>query len=79
MAGAGSQGLTGQDSICGKYEFTKMPFGLVSAQATFQRYVNTTLAEYSDFAEAYIDDVVIFSDTWEDHVRHIHTILRKLG
>lgn len=52
----------------GKYQFKMMPFGLVGAPAVFQRMMNTLLADTLSFSGAYIDDVVIFSNSWEDHL-----------
>ena len=59
----------------GKFEFLRMPFGLKGAPSTFQRFVNNILSEVRDYARAYMDDLVIFSDTWQDHVRHLRTVL----
>ena len=62
----------------GKYQFKVMPFGLVGAPAVFQRMMNTLLADIISFSGAYIDDVVIFSDSWEDHLSHLRTVFQKL-
>ena len=47
-----------------------MPFGMKNAPATFQRMV-IMLVRDIDGCEGYIDDVVIFSDNWSDHIRQI--------
>ena len=47
-----------------------MPFGMKNAPATFQRMVNKLVRDI-DGCEGYIDDVVIFSDNWSDHIRQI--------
>ena len=47
-----------------------MPFGMKNASATFQRMVNKLVRDI-DECEGYIDDVVIYSDNWSDHVRQI--------
>ena len=62
----------------GLFQFKVMPFGLHGAPATFQRMMDGLLAGCSGFAAAYLDDVVIFSTDWGDHIRHIHSILGKL-
>lgn len=62
----------------GKYQFTVMPFGLVGAPAVFQRLMNSILADLPDFASAYMDDVVVFSSLWEDHLNHLATVFDKL-
>ena len=47
-----------------------MPFEMKNAPATFQRMVNK-LVQDIDGCEGYIDDVVIYSDNWSDHIRQI--------
>ena len=54
----------------GLYQYKVMPFGMKNAPATFQRMVNK-LVRNIDGCEGYIDDVVIFSDGWSDHIRQI--------
>ena len=66
----------------GKYEFTTMPFGLMGAPSTFQRLMDKVLEDVHQFAAAYLDDVIIHSDTWEQHVQHLTYVfqnLRKAG
>ena len=56
-----------------------MPFRLTNAPASFQELINNTLREYlDDFALAYLDDVLIFSKTREEHVQHVRKVLTKL-
>ena len=55
-----------------------MPFGLHGAPATFQRMMDRLLVGCSDYSAAYLDDVVIHSTGWQDHIRHIRDILQKL-
>ena len=54
----------------GLYQYKVMPFGMKNASATFQRMVNKLVRDI-DGCEGYIDDVVIFSDNWSDHIRQI--------
>ena len=49
-----------------------MSFGLRNAPVTFQRLMNLVVGGLEGCA-VYLDDVVIFSDTWDDHVQRIHT------
>lgn len=70
--------LTAFRTPFGLYHFTVMPFGLQGAPATFQRLMDKLLQGTSDFAAAYLDDVVIFSDSWEDHVKHLRAILGRI-
>ncbi|TKS65328.1 Retrovirus-related Pol polyprotein from transposon 17.6 [Collichthys lucidus] len=62
----------------GMYQFKVMPFGLQGAPATFQRLMDHVLRDLSDFAAAYLDDVVIFSQSWEMHKVHLQQVLQKL-
>ncbi len=55
-----------------------MPFGLAGAPAVFQRYMNTKLADVPDFTTAYLDDIAVFSDSWEEHLEHLRTVLQKI-
>ena len=55
-----------------------MPFGLHGAPATFQRLMDQVLAPHQQYAAAYIDDVVIFSSTWREHIIIHSAILRSL-
>jgi hypothetical protein len=63
----------------GHYEYTVMPFGLANAPAAFQSYINATLRPYLDvFVIAYLDDIVIYSNTAEEHREHVRTVLKVL-
>jgi hypothetical protein len=57
-----------------------MPFGLKNAPAKFQRVMDTELERggCSSFAFAYIDDLIIASDSWEEHIEHVTEVLRAL-
>ena len=63
----------------GHFEYLVMPFGLTNAPATFQSYINEVLRTYLDeFCVAYIDDILIYSRTLEEHIEHVRKILKKL-
>ena len=62
----------------GKYEFNAVPFGLVQAPAYFQQLISIVLQDCSDFVMAYLDDIIIFSQNEEDHLKHIKIIFKKL-
>ncbi len=62
----------------GLFQFTVMPFGLQGAPATFQRLMDQVLAGAEAFSAAYLDDIVIYSLTWEDHVQHLKEVLQRL-
>ena len=52
------------------YEFTVMPLGLQGAPATFQRLMDRIVKGCESFAAAYLDDLIIVSTSWSDHVSH---------
>ena len=59
-----------------------MPFGLRNAPATFQTLIMKVLDPCREFANPYMDDVVIYSSDWEIHVRHVRHVLdclRRVG
>ena len=62
----------------GKFQFCRMPFGLKGAPSTFQRLMDKVLAPCHQFAAAYIDDIVIYSETWEEHLDHLRQVLQLL-
>ena len=62
----------------GKFAFTRMPFGLRNAPASFQRAMDEALAGQENSSATYNDDIVVFSETWEDHLRHIRAVLEAL-
>ncbi|GET58613.1 retroviral-like aspartic protease 1 [Rhizophagus irregularis DAOM 181602=DAOM 197198] len=67
--------------ICsqGLYEFNVMPFGLKNAPAIFQRTMNKIFKEYLDkFMNVYIDDIIIYSKDWNEHLQHIKIVLEEL-
>ena len=62
----------------GLFHFLVMPFGLQGAPATFQRLMDRVLEGTESYAGAYLDDIVIYSTTWEDHVGHLADILQRI-
>ena len=62
----------------GKYEFVTMPFGLISAPSTFQRLMDEVLDGLHEFTVAYLDDILIHSQTWDQHMKHLDTVFTKL-
>lgn len=54
-----------------------MPFGMKNALVTFQCLINTVTSGL-ERCSAYIDDVVIYSDTWEQHLKHVHSVILRL-
>ena len=68
--------------IChgGLFQFKRMPFGLANAPANFQRTMNYVLSDLiGECAMCYIDDVVIFSKTPEEHKYHLEQVFERLA
>ncbi|WVZ51589.1 hypothetical protein U9M48_002720, partial [Paspalum notatum var. saurae] len=63
----------------GLYEYTVMSFGLTNAPAFFMYMMNSVFMEYLDrFVVIFIDDILIYSKTEEEHEEHIRLVLQKL-
>jgi len=63
----------------GLYEWQVMPFGLSNAPVAFQRFINKVLVDMLDVCTVgYLDDILIYSDSLEDHWNHIHEALHCL-
>ncbi|MBW0556553.1 hypothetical protein O181_096268 [Austropuccinia psidii MF-1] len=66
--------------IChmGIYEYTRMPFGIENSPAHFQRILETIFQGeiLEGWMVVYIDDIIIYSETWEDHVQYIDKVLK---
>ena len=60
-------------SLFGKYEYVKVPFGLAQAPAYFQELITGVLKDLP-FTMAYLDDIIIYSSTPEEHLQHIKTV-----
>jgi len=56
-----------------------MPFSLTNAPATFMRLMNEVLRPFlNSFVIIYLDDILIFSQSWEEHLGHIEQVFEKL-
>ena len=66
----------------GKFQFTRMPFGLKNAPAVFQRTMEVVLNQCYEYSAPYIDDIVVFSKRGAEHSQHLRKVfneLRKFG
>ncbi|MBW0520987.1 hypothetical protein O181_060702 [Austropuccinia psidii MF-1] len=61
------------------YEYTRMPFGIKNAPAHFQRIMDTIFQEVilEGWMVVYVDDIITYSETWEEHVKCIDRVLSK--
>ena len=65
------------NSPFGKYKYVKVPFGIAQAPAYFQELKTGILKGFS-FMIAYLDDIIIFSKTQQEHLSHIRKVFEKL-
>jgi hypothetical protein len=63
----------------GLFEWLVMPFGLSNSPSTFMHVMNDVFRPFiDDFVILYLDDIIVFSGTWDEHVRHINQVLDNL-
>lgn len=63
----------------GLFEFTRLPFGLSNAPSSFMRLMDIVLGDARyNYAMAYLDDVVIYSETFEEHLVHLSSVLERM-
>ena len=75
----GDEHLTAFRTRYGLFEYLVMPFGLTNAPATCQQFVNDTLRQYLDrFCVVYLDDILIYSETLQEHKKQVRLILETL-
>ena len=62
------------------YEYTVMPFRLMNTLSIFQRYLNNILSEKINYSVViYMDNILIYTQTEEEHVELVHWVLKKLS
>ena len=63
----------------GVYEFLRMPYGLCNVPATFQRLMQNCLGELNlTYALIYLDDIIVYSKTEEDHLHRLSTVFESV-
>ena len=75
----GKEWMTAFQTRYGHFEYTVMPFRLTNTLATFQAYVNHALSNLLDICcIIYLNDILIFSNSEEEHIHHIQEVLKWL-
>ena len=76
----GDEYKTAFTSRYGTFEFLVMPFGLTNAPATFQTAMNALFYDWlDDFVIVYLDDILIYSPTLDQHYEHVSRVLQRLS
>jgi hypothetical protein len=58
------------------FKYKVMLFGLTNGPTTFQRFMNSVLGDsLDDYVVAYVDNILIYSETLEDHEKHVKNVL----
>ena len=61
------------------YEFNQVPFGLCNAPATFSRFIDRVLSGlHWEMCLFYLDDIIVFSSTWEEHLARLRQVFERL-
>ncbi|MCO5604888.1 hypothetical protein L7F22_059062 [Adiantum nelumboides] len=62
----------------GLYEFLVMPFDLTNAPASFNRMMDRIFRPYRKFTGVFFDDILVFSETEEEHKKHLDIVFQEL-
>jgi hypothetical protein len=72
-----SQLLTAFTCPQGHYQWKVLPFGFKQAPSIFQRHMQNAFRSFEKFCCVYVDDILVFSDNEQDHLRHLAAVLKK--
>ena len=73
-----SKHLTAFTTHSGKFQWNVLPFGIGIGVQTFSFVINKAIGHCSDFAANYLDDIIVFSRTAEEHMSHLEAIFKAL-
>ncbi|CAF4335019.1 unnamed protein product, partial [Rotaria sp. Silwood2] len=62
----------------GLYQFNVLPMGLINSPPTFQKVMNNTLQSCRQFCLVYLDDIIVFSKSHEEHISHLEQVFTAL-
>ena len=62
----------------GKFQFTRCPLVSATPRQPFKCLMHVVLAGFESFCNSYMDDIIIFSNSWEEHLEHIQLVVEKL-
>lgn len=75
----GDEWKTAFSTTTGHYEYRVMPFGLANSPSVFQALINDVFRDMLNrYVIIYIDDILIYSDSLEDHLNHVRAVLQRL-
>ncbi len=75
----GDEWKTAFSTTSGHYEYLVMPFGLSNSPSVFQAFINDVFRDMLNrWVIVYIDDILIYSDSYKDHVKHVRVVLQRL-
>ncbi len=74
-----SKQYTAFHCLQGKFQYKVMPFGLTNAPGTFQLLMQQVLRGLDHYSLPYIDDIVIYSSGFEEHIHHVASVLLRLS
>ncbi|KAG1925937.1 hypothetical protein F2P79_025177 [Pimephales promelas] len=76
----GDEWKTAFSTTTGHYEYLVMPFGLSNSPSVFQAFINDVFRDMlNQWVIVYIDDILIYSKTYEEHVKHVRAVLKLLN